>query len=137
MIDSIRSLLEEQDSPAVRRALAEAVSTEVEEGRDGPWLRAFTAWSEEKDPRLRGFGMHVFASLFARGKTPEKLFEALQLVKRAIDDPDPDVQGGVIALLGAAARKQGGAVERFLARYDGDDRKEVSAVRKAVRKKIR
>jgi hypothetical protein len=136
-VDSIASFLREERSPAVRKILAEAVSTEVEAGRGAPWLRAFSDWCGEEDPALRGFGVHLFASLFGRGKTPEKLFEALQLVKKVIADPDSDVQGAVIALLGAAARKQGGAVERFLARFDEDDRKEVALVRKAVRKKLR
>lgn len=137
MVDSVAALLREETSPAVHKILAEAVSTEVEAGRDGPWLRAFAEWSGGESPALRGFGVHLFASLFARGKTPEKLFEALQLVKKAIADTDTQVQGGVIALLGAAARKQKGAVERFLARYEEDGRQEVALVRKAVQKKLR
>lgn len=136
-VERVRGYVAESGSRAVRDVLADAVSREVEAGRGESWTHAFSSWRLESDPRFRSFGPMVYSSLFSRGKSPEKLFDGLQVARGLIGDPDPDVRKAVVNLMAAGARKQGPAVERFLTRFDEDEREEVRSLVKETRGRIR
>ncbi|MFH1680981.1 MAG: DNA alkylation repair protein [Candidatus Eisenbacteria bacterium] len=120
--EAVRAFVAASEAAPVREAVADALARAMEQGAADSWSRAFQAWSAGPDPRLRALGPASFATLFGRGKAPEKLFEGLQLARGLAGDPDADVRRAVIALLVAAGRRQGPAVARFLSRLETDER---------------
>jgi len=120
--ETVRAFVAASPLLAVREAAADSLARAMEQGAVDSWSRAFDAWSSDPDPRLRAIGPAAFASLFGRGKAPEKLFEGLRLARRLADDADAEVRRQVGALLAAAGRKQGPAVARFLSRLQEDER---------------
>ncbi|MBN1824729.1 MAG: DNA alkylation repair protein [Candidatus Eisenbacteria bacterium] len=136
-VERVRAYLAATDSPAVREALADAVSRELEAGRDDSWNRAFKVWRSETDPRYRVFGVAAYARLLSRGKAPEKLFDGLMVARRHAADSDPMVRRSVVQLLLAGARRQALAVSRFVARFEEDDREEVRALAVEVLPRVR
>ena len=128
VVERVRGYLAATEAPAVREALADAVSRELEAGRDDSWNRAFRAWRKEADPRYRVFGAAAYARLLSRGKAPEKLFDALMVARRLAGDADPVVRRVVTQLLLAGARRQPKAVGRFVARFEEDEREEARAL---------
>ncbi len=135
-VERVRRSVTETASSGVAEAFADTVSREVEMGRGDCWMRAVAAWADDGDPRLRRFGPDVYASLFGRGASPEKLFDALQLARKLIADEDDAVRGSVRNLLFTAVRKHAPAVGRFLKRFDGDDRPEVTSLVEEVTKRL-
>lgn len=135
-VQRIRSYLLDSKARGVGEALAVTVSREVEGGRGGTWMQTVTAWTEEGDPRLRSFGPDLYAHLFGRGESPEKLFDALKVAGRLMGDSDPVVQGSVRNLLMSSTRKHSPAIGRFLTKYEGDERKDVQKLVRDIQKKV-
>ncbi len=135
-VQRIRSYLLESKSKGVGEALAVTVSREVEGGRGATWMQTVTAWTGESDPRLRSFGADMYAHLFGRGESPEKLFDALKVAGKLMGDSDPAVQGSVRNLLMSSTRKHSPAIGRFLTKYDEDERLEVQKLVREIQKKV-
>ena len=127
-VERVRGYLAETDAPAVRDALADAVSRELEAGRGDSWNRAFRTWRKEADPRYRVFAAAAYSRLLSRGKAPEKLFDALMVARRLAGDTDQAVRRAVTQLLLAGARRQPKAVGRFVVRFEEDEREEARAL---------
>jgi len=132
----VRAYLLDCKCRAVGEALADSVSREVEGGRGTSWMQAVSAWSDEGDPRLRSFGPDMYAHLFSRGESPEKLFDALKVADRLIGDEDPAVHGSVRNLLLTSTRKHSPAIGRFLSKYEADERTEVETLVRDVGRKV-
>jgi len=132
----IRTLVIGTESETVIDAIADTISREMETGATDPWARAFKGWIAEPDKRLRQVGLFAFTHLLSRGKTPEKLFEALMHARRLAADPDPAVQKAVLALFAVGARRQEAAVRRFVDRLAADERDEVKALAAQALKKL-
>lgn len=135
-VERIRACLLESKRPGVGDALADTVSREVEGGRGTCWMQAAAVWAEEGDVRLRSFGPDMYAHLFGRGESPEKLFDALKVAEKLMGDPDPSVRASVRSLLLSSTKKHAPAVGRFLSKYEGDDRPDVRGLVEEMRKKV-
>jgi 3-methyladenine DNA glycosylase AlkD len=135
--EAVRSLASGALAPTIADALADSLARAMEIGAADSWSRAFLTWSSDPEARLRSLGPSAYAHLFGRGKSPEKLFDALQLARRLLGDPDATVRRSVVALLVAAGRRQAPAVERFLSGFEGDERSEVKKLIAEVGKRLR
>ncbi len=136
MVSQVRRFLAEAKTPVVGDAFAESLSHHVEAGRGAHWMQAARTWAGDDTPRLRSFGPELYSHLFSRGESPEKLFDALQVAKQLIGDPDPDVRRAVRQLLLTSSRKQAPAIKRFLAKFEEDDRKVVQDLCKEFAKRL-
>lgn len=135
-VGRVKELAASTASPVVLDALADTLSKEMEKGATDPWSRAFKVWRKDPDRRLRLLGLGSFTHLLSRGRTPEKLFDALMLARRLAGDGEEEVRRAVVGLLSTGGRRQPRAVRRFLDRMEEEEREEAIRVIEEVRAKL-